>query len=123
MPRREIDKSLQAWNVRDLQTFKVIIQTLQLEGHTIDAAINYIEGLAANEQEVMQRHQAALDEWVEKAKKCPECSNPLSLGSVGPNPKGYKHQWYCPNQGCPFVEEFGTTTVEEEKELLGIKRS
>ena len=115
MGKRPIEKTLGGFEFKDIQVFRTIVQTLSSDGYTIEEALTFID---ANKV-VVERAKEAVEGSANFSKPCPECGIPLRLGSVGENDKGYQHQWYCPNDGCTFIDELGLETVPEVLKSMG----
>lgn len=107
MAKRPIDKTLDAFILRDLQTFKVILQTLSVDGWEIKDAIKEVDRRTREYDapiRVLQR-------------RCPQCEDQwLTLGLVNHHPAGmiggdWKCQWLCPM--CEY-EELSAKDIEEE---------
>lgn len=107
MPKRPIDVTLDAFELGELQTFKVILQTLDIDGWGIADALEHISSLTRTRNapvRVLQR-------------PCPKCKGQwIALAQVNHNARtmiggNWKCQWYCPV--CDF-EEFSTEDIEKE---------
>lgn len=81
----------------------------------------------------------ARQEWLQKARKCPQCGRPMYLGKVNDHPTrmvggGLKTQWICPsqpdvhstfkegNKWCGYVE-YSKRTLDDWMTKLRIKTS
>ena len=125
---QEIENRTQAWDFSTQQGFYDLLKTIKEASISAEEWMDYVEEkrsrrIRENEEYNKKARERLImwnNEWNEKAKRCPECGASLSLGSMGDNPKGYKHQWYCINDGCSFIEEFGYETVDELYEQMGI---
>ena len=86
--QRPIDKVLAGYQLRDLQSFRNILISLDGSGFSIAEALKYIHYLTfANDRDAYKR-------------KCPECDNLMSLYPVNTNNSNrvggkYRCQWYC----------------------------
>jgi len=126
----EIEKMTGAWEYDKkvkfggLQDFAAFIKHINDSDISVDEVVEYVEEhkhrVMLEEKAHEKKTKAAKDRWRKKVRKCPECGKPLNLGSVGENIKEYNHQWFCLEDDCKFVEEFGTETVQEIIEQLGV---
>jgi hypothetical protein len=129
MAKRTIDKSLAAFAFKDLQTFKNIIMTLRIDGHTIDKALEHINEKVPVSTPISKKKSAQLKKIL---KKCPNCGSRLALFPVEQwNIDGNKSVWRCtscigckgedrydetdPNERCTY-ERFSQKSVEEHIE-------
>lgn len=88
---RPIDKVLAAYQLRDLQTFRNILISLDNNGLTINQALRYVW------YATRVKHNNPL-------KDCPECDEKMALYPVNTSPRNqvggsYKSQWYCSHCG------------------------
>ena len=84
-----------------------------------------------------KERQRVRQEWLQKARKCPQCGRPMYLGKVNDNPTrmvggGLKTQWICPsqpdvhstlkegNKWCGYVE-YSKRTLDDWMVKLRIK--
>ena len=86
--KRTIDKALAAYQLRDLQSFRNILITLDRTGNTVEDALKYI-----NYQTMFHEKIPAL--------LCKTCGGKMSLYPVNTGPNNQvpeadmKSQWYC----------------------------
>jgi hypothetical protein len=127
MTNRPIDGTLGAWNLGELQTFKVILDTLKHDGYSIENALEHIDFL----KEVNRAPR--------EIRICPQCEEHwLTLFMVNHAPGhmvggDWQSQWYC--EMCfydeysvlPLIEEFekaiGENKNAKESDKRGIKET
>lgn len=125
---QEIENRTQVWGFGTQQDFAALIKKLSRENISADEFLEYVEikkeekrksEVEFQKLKALQREQ--VEEMKKKAKKCPDCGQPLNLGKIVDDPHGNKHQWYCLNQdGCSWIDERGPETVEEVYKQIGI---
>lgn len=103
MKKRGIEKALAAFNLRDLQSFKMILIVLDQNDLTLQQALKYIQF-------------KSFPTHITYVVKCPECKNPMVLHSVNTVPCDqvggkWRSQWHC--QFCGY-ESFSRKTVPQE---------
>ena len=111
MPKRAIDQTLGAWNLGELQTFKVILDTLKHDEWSIEDALKHIDFL--------KRANRAPRE----IRMCPKCEQHwLTLYMVNHAPGlmvggDWQTQWYC--DMCHYEEYSVLPLVEEFEKAIG----
>jgi hypothetical protein len=106
MPKRPIEKTLDAFQLKDLQTFKTILHTLAVDDWSVADAIEHVN--------YRLTHRGGPVYLLRR--KCPQCKVWLRLHRVNKDPGNmiggdWKSQWSC--AACEW-EEFTTKEVQEE---------
>jgi hypothetical protein len=138
MEKRSIEKTLDAFQIRDLQTFKTIILALKDSGWTIvdafehidtilkvgrtneiayfqDADQNFIK-IPPNIDELGRMRNIPMTPITMLKRKCPDCGRYLNLDEVNHHPGlmvggNFKSQWHC--KFCHW-EECSEKIISEE---------
>ena len=124
MGKRPIGMTLDAFNLKDLQTFKVIIQTLNIDGYSVADAIKYIDMMTASMgKSLLDFLTEEQREYMKEkyAKFCPKCGEPMVLFNELKSKKG-KAVWRCVrNWGCLGCSDKLKFDNVDPKDLCGVE--
>ena len=120
--KRPIGRTLEAFDLRDLQNFKTIIQTLNIDGYTVADAIKHIEKLVATTHPIeflsKKQHEYLKAKF---GKFCPKCGEPMALFNEPKSKKG-KAVWRCVrNWGCIGCSDKLKFDNVDPKDLCGVE--
>jgi len=109
-----MEKVLAAFTKAQLQMFRTFVETLELNGRSVDEALEYID-VATQVREV------ELPEML----KCPDCGGPLSLSEVNTTKANRvggesRSQWHCV---CGYDRFSKLTIIEEANKIRRLMKN